>query len=448
MAKESLASGSLMKVLVVGSGGREHALCWKIAQSPLVEEVICAPGNSGTSEVARNVDISAMDLPAIVRLAQAEAVGLVVIGPEDPLCAGLADLLRAAGLPVFGPGRDGARLEGSKAFAKELLERHRIPTGSSRSFDRSGQAKSYLESCATWPQVVKADGLAAGKGVYICDDAVTACASVDAIMEEKRHGEAGGRVLIEEFIDGEEVSVFAITDGKAILILEPVQDHKQVGAGDKGPNTGGMGVYSPVETINRRLHKQIEQRVLLPSIHALRQEGIEFRGVLFVGLMVTEGGPRVLEYNVRFGDPETQALMRRFQGDLVPVLLATAEGRLEDIEPPRWDPRVCVGVVAAAEGYPGAYRKGDLIEGLESAGELDEVIVFHGGARAAGPDVFTNGGRVLCVTSMGSGMESARAGAYSALERIHWDGMFFRADIGTRSSGREDKWPSSPANSY
>ncbi|MFT5153083.1 MAG: phosphoribosylamine--glycine ligase, partial [Planctomycetota bacterium] len=436
-----------MKVLVVGSGGREHALCWKIAQSPLVEEVICAPGNSGTSEVARNVDVSATDKAGIVQLAQSEGVGLVVIGPEDPLCDGLADDLRAQDIPVFGPGKDGARLEGSKAFAKELLERHRIPTGSSRAFDRSGQAKSYLEACTTWPQVVKADGLASGKGVYICDDAVSACSAIDGIMEEKRHGKAGERVLIEEFIDGEEASVFAITDGKAILILEPVQDHKQVGEGDKGPNTGGMGVYSPVETINRRLHKQIEQRVLLPSIHALRQEGIEFRGVLFVGLMVTEGGPRVLEYNTRFGDPETQALMRRFQGDIFPVLLATAEGRLDEVEPPEWDPRSCVGVVAAAEGYPVSYRKGDRITGIDAADAKEDVIVFHAGARADGPDVFTNGGRVLCVTSMGKTMDDARKSAYSAIKSINWDGMFYRSDIGTRMSGREGAWPSSPASS-
>lgn len=437
-----------MKVLVVGSGGREHALCWKIAQSPLVEEVLCAPGNSGTFEVARNVDVAASDLPGLVRLAKQEAVGLVVVGPEDPLCAGLADELRAADIPVFGPGRDGARLEGSKGFAKEMLERHRIPTAGSRTFDRSGQAKSYLESCTSWPQVVKADGLAAGKGVYICPDAATACTAVDAVMEERCHGQAGERILIEEFIDGEEASVFAITDGKAILILEPVQDHKQVGDGDKGPNTGGMGVYSPVESINRRLHKQIEQRILLPSIHALRQEGIEFRGVLFVGLMVTEGGPRVLEYNVRFGDPETQALMRRFQSDLVPVLLATAEGRLDEVEPPTWDSRSCVGVVAAAEGYPAAYRKGDRIEGLDAAGAIEDVLVFHGGARASGPDVLTDGGRVLCLTCMGKNMEAARKSAYAALEHIRWDGMFYRRDIGTRTSGREGAWPSAPASSF
>lgn len=425
-----------MKVLVVGSGGREHALCWKLSQSPDVEEVVCAPGNAGIDEVARCVPIPAGDLAGIEGLALELRAGLVVIGPEDPLCAGLADRLREAGLLVFGPGADGAQLEGSKAFSKDFLERNRIPTAASRSFDRSGMAKGYLQGVTTWPQVIKADGLAAGKGVYVCPDLASARNAVDAIMEEGRHGKAGERILVEEFMPGEEASVFAITDGQTLLVLEPVQDHKQVGEGDTGPNTGGMGVYSPVATLNRRLHKQIEQRVLIPTIHGLRQEGIDYRGVLFLGLMLTDSGPRVIEYNVRFGDPECQALMRRMRGDLLPVLLAAAQGRLDTIDPPEWDPRAVVGVVAASDGYPGDYRKGETIAGLDSASGVEDVVVFHAGTKLNGPDVVTSGGRVLCVTALGEDTEDARERSYTAYDKIQWDGKFCRRDIGRREAAR------------
>ena len=426
-----------MKVLVVGGGGREHALCWKIAQSPDVREVICAPGNAGTALVARNVPVAANDIDGLRDLAKSEKAELVVVGPEEPLCAGLADRLRADGFAVFGPGARGAELEGSKVVAKELLEKHRIPTAPHRVFDRSGLAKGFLESATSWPVVIKAEGLAAGKGVYICDDLRSACAAVDAIMEERRHGTAGGRILVEEFIPGEEASVFAITDGNAILILEPVQDHKRAGEGDTGPNTGGMGVYSPVPIMNRRLHKQVEQRVLLPSVHAMRQEGIDYRGVLFVGLMLTESGPRVLEYNVRFGDPECQALVRRLESDLVPYLVATAQGKLEDSQPPQWNPRPCVGVVLTAGGYPGEFQRGELVHGLDEAGRVPGVIVFHAGTRAKGPDVLTNGGRVLCVTAVGDTLEDARSRAYQACEIIEWDGKYYRKDIGRRNERRK-----------
>jgi len=421
-----------MKVLVVGSGGREHALAWKIAQSPLVTEVLCAPGNPGTAEVARNIEVPAGDVPALVALARDEGVELVVVGPEDPLCDGLGDRLREAGIRCFGPGERGARLEASKIDAKDLLERHRIPTAGSKRFDHSGRAKGYLQSLTEWPQVIKADGLAAGKGVYICHDADEACAAVDAIMEERRHGGAGARILVEEFMEGEEASVFAITDGETLLILEPVQDHKQVGEGDTGPNTGGMGVFSPVSLVSQRVHRQIEQRVLIPTVHALRQEEIDYRGILFVGLMLTEAGPRVVEYNVRFGDPECQALMRRLKSDLVPILIAAADGCLSEVEPPEWDRRPVVGVVAAAEGYPGSYRKGSPISGLERAAEVPGVEVFHAGTRLRGSDVVTSGGRVLCITAMGETMEEARDRAYEAYEAIQWDGKFCRRDIGRR----------------
>ncbi|MEM1449695.1 MAG: phosphoribosylamine--glycine ligase [Planctomycetota bacterium] len=431
-----------IKVLVIGSGGREHALCWKIAQSPLVDEVICAPGNAGISGVARLARVDPNDADAVLALARAEAPGLVVIGPEDPLAAGLADRLRDAGFDVFGPGAEGAQLEASKSFTKDLLRTHRIPTATARSFDRSGQAKGYLEGCTAWPQVVKADGLAAGKGVYICHDLAEAKAAVDAVMEEGRHGDAGTTILVEEFLVGEEASVFAITDGASVLVLEPVQDHKQVGDGDVGPNTGGMGVYSPVPELGKRIYKQIEQHVLLPSIHMLRREQIPFRGVLFIGLMLTEGGPRVIEYNVRFGDPECQALMRRLKSDVVPILRATARGELESIETPEWDASTCVGVVAAAEGYPGSPRKGDRITGLEAADAVEGAVVFHAGTRRSrsldgDEDVVTSGGRVLTVTAMGDSAEEARARAYEAYEHIAFDGKFCRTDIGRRREARK-----------
>lgn len=432
------------KVLVIGSGGREHALCWKIAQSKLVSEVVCTPGNAGIAEVARLGNVKADDIPGLVALAKAEAPSLIVVGPEDPLAMGLSDKLRAAGFDVFGPGAAGAQLEASKSAAKDLMERHRIPTAASRSFDRSGLAKGYVEGCTSWPQVVKADGLAAGKGVYICEDSVEAKAAVDAIMEEGRHGKAGIRVVVEEFLVGEEASIFAITDGASVLVLEPVQDHKQVGEGDVGPNTGGMGVYSPVPELSKRIYKQIEQHVLLPSIHMLRREGIEFRGVLFIGLMLTEGGPRVIEYNVRFGDPECQALVRRLKSDLVPILLATAKAQLEGIETPEWDAQSVVGVVAAAEGYPQSPRKGDRIDGLGAAGEVESVVVFHSGTKNnrtldGDEEITTAGGRVLTVTAMGKDSDAARERAYEAYDKIRYAGKFCRRDIGRRQDARRPR---------
>ncbi|HEV8114041.1 MAG TPA: phosphoribosylamine--glycine ligase [Planctomycetota bacterium] len=426
-----------MKVLVVGGGGREHALVWKLAQSPLAPEILCAPGNPGTAQHAKNTAVQANDVAGLVKLAQREAVDLVVIGPEEPLCLGLADKLRAVNILAFGPGAAGARIEGSKVFAKELLERHKIPCATDRRFDRSGAAKSYLEGCTTWPQVVKADGLASGKGVFVCADARSACAAVDAIMENKSLGSAGAKIVVEEFLVGEEASVLAITDGETILILEPVVDHKQLGDGDTGPNTGGMGVYSPVPMLTRRLQRQIEQRVLVPAVHALRREEIDFRGVLYAGLMITESGPKVLEFNARFGDPEAQALVRRLKGDLLAILLATAKGELASIEAPDWDPRVCVGVVAAAEGYPANPRKGDPISGVESADEVEDAVVFHAGtARQRDGDLVTAGGRVFCVTALGAALDEARARAYSAYDRIAFHGKQCRHDIGLRVAAR------------
>jgi phosphoribosylamine--glycine ligase len=433
-----------IKVLVVGSGGREHALCWKIAASPLVAEVLCAPGNAGTLGVARNVDVRPEDAEGLVALARRESIDLVVIGPEDPLCAGLADRLRAAGLSVFGPGAAAAKLEGSKVFAKEFLTRHRIPTAAWRRFDRSGAAKAHLEGLSQWPQVIKADGLASGKGVFVVDTAREGCAVIDRVMEERTLGAAGNEVVIEECLVGDEASVLVLTDGATVCVLEPVMDHKQVGDGDTGPNTGGMGVYSPVPMLTRRLLRQIEQHVLIPTLDGMRRDELEFRGVLFVGLMLTAQGPRVLEYNCRFGDPEVQACLRRMRSDLVPYLLATARGELDTLEAPDWDPRTCVGVVAASEGYPGNFRRGDVIDGLEDAARIEDVVVFHGGTRPgrAGDGsrhVETAGGRVLCVTALGDDMAAARERAYRGIAAIRWDGKFCRSDIGLARRRRAEE---------
>ncbi len=425
-----------LRVLIVGGGGREHTLAWKIAGSPLVTEVLCAPGNAGTAEVARNVDVAASDLAGLVRLAKQEEVDLVVIGPEDPLVGGLADRLRELGLRVFGPGAAGAQLEGSKAFAKELLERHKVPTAAWRRFERAGQAKAYLESMKDWPQVIKADGLAAGKGVFIVQDATEGSAVVDTLMEERRLGDAGGQIIIEEFLEGAEVSIMAITDGRTLLVLDAAIDHKQVGEGDTGPNTGGMGVVSPVAWMDRRLMRQVESRVLLPTLHALQIEEIPFRGVLYAGLMVGEAGPRVLEYNCRFGDPETQVVLRRLKSDLVPYLVAAAEGRLEELDPPQWESGVCVGVVGCAEGYPGEVRRGDAIGGLAAAADVEQAEVFHAGTKLAGTAVHTSGGRVLCSTGLAKDLAGAREVAYGALDKIRWEGKFCRRDIGLRPAGR------------
>jgi len=429
-------SARSLKVLVIGSGGREHALCWKIASSPLVGEVLCAPGNAGTAALGRNVPVPATDLQAIAGLCTSERPDLVVIGPEDPLALGLADVLRARGLVVFGPGAAGARLEGSKVFTKEFLDRHRIPTGAWRRFERAGAAKSYLESQSQWPQVIKADGLCAGKGVFVVDDAREGCGVVDTLMEERKLGEAGREVLIEEFIHGRELSVQALTDGSTLCLLEPVMDYKQAHDGDTGPNTGGMGIVSPVPFVSQRLMRQIESRVLLPALHGLRVEGIDYRGVLYAGLMITEAGPRVLEFNCRFGDPETQGIVRRMRGDLVPLLLAVARGELEGEEPPAWDTRSCVGVVAASQGYPGKYEVGHVIQGLSEAEAVEESVVFHAGTKLDRGQVLTSGGRVLCVTARGQEAGEARERAYQAFDQVHWSGKSGRRDIGLPRAAR------------
>jgi phosphoribosylamine--glycine ligase len=380
--------------------------------------------------VARNEPVAASDVAGLARLAKSERFDLVVIGPEDPLNLGLADRLRELGMLVFGPNQAGAKLEGSKVFAKEFLDRHRIPTGSWRRFERAGAAKGHLESQTQWPLVIKADGLAAGKGVFVVKSAEEGCAVVDQLMEERKLGDAGREVVIEEFLPGRELSVLAITDGSTLCLLEPVMDYKQALDGDQGPNTGGMGLVSPVSFVTQRLMRQVESRVLLPTLHGLKLEGIDYRGVLYAGLMITDAGPRVLEFNTRFGDPETQGILRRLKSDLVPLLLATAKGELEAADVPEWDPRACVGVVAAAQGYPGSYEKGHVIEGLSEADEVEEAVVFHAGTRADRGQVLSNGGRVLCVTALGNDMNEARERAYRAYDCVRWSGKSGRRDIG------------------
>jgi phosphoribosylamine--glycine ligase len=421
-----------MKVLVVGGGGREHALCWKIAQSPLVRAVFCAPGNAGTAEVAGNVDISAEDLPGLRKFAKDNAIDLTVVGPEAPLCLGIADEFRKAGLKVLGPGRTGAEIEGSKALARELCRRHRIPSPLFWTFDDPVKARSFLEQREEGPLVVKASGLAAGKGVTVARKLAQARAAVAECLEKGRFGAAGQTVVLEEFLEGPELSVITLTDGKTIVPLEPARDHKAAFDGDQGPNTGGMGAYSPVELPPRTM-AQVENQVVFPTIHALNREGRHYHGFLYAGLMLTVQGPRVLEFNCRLGDPEAQPLLMRLRSDLFPYLLATAEGRLESMQAPEWDERVAVCVVACSKGYPGDYPKGVPVFGLDKVSAGPDLQVFHAGTARKGGDVVTTGGRVLSVTALGADVEQARERAYAALQLIEFQGMHYRSDIGRRS---------------
>ncbi|HEB54257.1 MAG TPA: phosphoribosylamine--glycine ligase [bacterium] len=419
-----------MKVLVVGSGGREHALAWKIQQSPLVDRVFAAPGNPGTAELGENVDIAADDLEGLVGFAVDNGIDLTVVGPEAPLCAGIVDLFRERGRLCFGPDRAAAELEGSKAFARRLCQHHRIPGPQWWAYDGLAQARAFLESRQDGPIVVKASGLAAGKGVVVCKDNEHARIAVSECFDG-RFGDAGNVVLFEERLQGPEVSLITLTDGETIVPLEPARDHKPVGDGDTGPNTGGMGVITPV-AIPPRLARQIETQIVFPTVHAMNREQRRYRGFLYAGLMLTQQGPRVLEYNCRLGDPETQPLLMRLQSDLVPLLLATAEGRLESVEAPVWDRRVAVCVVACSGGYPGDYKKGVPIFGLDRVATGPDLQVFHAGTRSTGGDLQTAGGRVLAVTALGDDAAAARERAYQALQAIEFEGMHYRHDIGAQ----------------
>ncbi|MFY9345468.1 MAG: phosphoribosylamine--glycine ligase, partial [Planctomycetota bacterium] len=384
-----------MNVLVVGQGGREHALCWKLHQSPLLKRLYCAPGNPGTAQTATNVDISAEDIAGLVRFAVAEKIDLTVVGPEAPLVAGIADELAKHKRLCCGPSKLAAEIEGSKAFARELCRRHRIPGPGFQVFEDLGPARSFLDNRPDGPIVVKASGLAAGKGVTVCKNNDEARIAVAECLEKRRFGEAGNQVVFEDFLEGQEVSLITLTDGQTIVPFEPARDHKAVGDGDKGPNTGGMGVITPVGILPR-LAAQVESQIVFPTVHAMNRENRRYQGFLYAGLMMTAQGPRVLEYNCRLGDPETQPLLMRLQGDLLPLLMATAEGKLETQEAPVWDKRVAVCVVACSGGYPGDYKKGVPIFGLDKVATGPDLQVFHAGtSQRAGGDLMTAGGRVL-----------------------------------------------------
>ena len=424
-----------MKILVLGGGGREHALVWKLRQSPRVAHVWCAPGNAGIDELAEPVAIDVADIPAVVRFAVEQGVDLVVPGPELPLTLGVVDALQEAGIRAFGPSRAAAQLEGSKTFTKELMRRAKVPSGFFSSFTEADDALRYVHEVGA-PIVVKADGLAAGKGVAVCETVAEADKAIDEIMRWRSFGEAGDRLVVEEFLTGEEVSFMAITDGETVLPLASSQDHKRAYDGDTGPNTGGMGAYSPAPVLTPELHDRVMAEIMTPVVRALAERKIVYTGVLYAGLMITADGPKVLEFNCRFGDPECQPLLMRFTGDLAEVMLATAERRLRDVTL-EWDPRPAVCVVLAAGGYPGTYERHKPIAGLEGLKNWRDGMVFHAGTARRDGQVVTSGGRVLGVTALGVDVTAAVDEAYRAVARINWDGMQYRRDIGRRAVERE-----------
>ncbi|GAA0597817.1 phosphoribosylamine--glycine ligase [Caenispirillum bisanense] len=425
-----------MKVLVVGSGGREHALCWKIAQSPLCEKLWCAPGNAGIAQVAECLPgLKAEEIPALVAWAKAQAIDLVVVGPEAPLVAGLADALRDAGISTFGPSAEAAELEGSKGFMKDVLARHGVPTAWYGRFTDIDDAKAFVREKGA-PIVVKTDGLAAGKGVILCQTVAEAEAALDQMMGDKVFGAAGDEVVIEEFLTGEEASFFALVSGTDVIPLAAAQDHKAVGDGDTGPNTGGMGAYSPAPVVTPEVQARVMRECIVPTVEGMVADGRPYTGVLFAGLMIApDGTPKVLEYNVRFGDPECQVLMMRLASDLLPVLKAAADGRLADVSL-AWKDEAALVVVMAANGYPGSYEKGSVIGGLAAAGAVPGVTVFHAGTAEQDGAVVATGGRVLGVTALGADVREAQARAYQAVDALDWPGGFCRRDIGWRAVGR------------
>ncbi|HEY3986261.1 phosphoribosylamine--glycine ligase [Cedecea sp.] len=428
-----------MKVLVIGNGGREHALAWKAAQSPLVRTVFVAPGNAGTAlePTLQNVTIGATDIPALLSFAQNEKIDLTIVGPEAPLVIGVVDAFRAAGLKIFGPTEGAAQLEGSKAFTKDFLARHNIPTAEYQNFTDVEPALAYLREKGA-PIVIKADGLAAGKGVIVAMTLEEAEAAVNDMLAGNAFGDAGHRIVIEEFLDGEEASFIVMVDGEHVLPMATSQDHKRVGDGDTGPNTGGMGAYSPAPVVTDEVHQRTMERVIWPTVRGMAAEGNTYTGFLYAGLMIDkQGNPKVIEFNCRFGDPETQPIMLRLQSDLVELCLAACDGKLDEKDS-TWDERPALGIVLAAGGYPADYRNGDVIHGLP----LEEVAdgkVFHAGTTLSEDDqVLTNGGRVLCVTALGETVAKAQQRALELKKDIHWDGSFSRSDIGYRAIAREN----------
>jgi len=419
-----------MRILVVGGGGREHALCWAIAGSPLCDKLYCAPGNAGIAQDAECVAIGAEDVDALVAFAEDNAIDLVVVGPEAPLVLGLVDRLEAEGIKAFGPRANAAMLEGSKGFMKDLCARHNIPTAAYGRFTDAEAAKAYIREQGA-PIVVKADGLAAGKGVTVAQSVEEALAAVDEAMTDNAFGEAGAELVVEEFLEGEELSFFVLTDGTNALPLAGAQDHKAVGEGDTGPNTGGMGAYSPAPSLTPELEELVMETIVMPTVHGMAADGSPYVGVLYAGLMLTKDGPKLLEYNVRFGDPECQVLMMRLRSDIVPALIASCDGVLKTFDL-RWSDDAAMTVVLAANGYPGSYEKGSEIRGLDAA-EATGAMVFHAGTKADGDRVLANGGRVLNVTATGTTIAEAQKNAYAAVDAIDWPGGFCRRDIGWRA---------------
>ncbi len=427
-----------MNILLLGSGGREHALAWKMAASPLADRLFCAPGNAGIAREATCIALDLADHAAVIAFCRENSIDFVVVGPEAPLCAGIVDDLEAAGIKTFGPSRAAARLEGSKGFTKDLCRENGIPTAAYDRFSAAGPAKAYIRRHnfgSHGPIVVKADGLAAGKGVVVAQDLAEAEAAVDMIFGGGL-GEAGGEVVVEEFLDGEEASFFALCDGDTALPLTTAQDHKRAFDGDKGPNTGGMGAYSPAPNVDAALSARVMREIIDPTLRAMKLMGAPYKGVLYAGLMITREGPKLIEYNARFGDPETQVLMLRLMSDLVPALLASRDGMLKSFDL-RWYPDPALTVVMAAKGYPGPYERGSVIEGLDAAGAVEGVEIFHAGTVADGGRILANGGRVLNVSAIGKTVGEAQKRAYEAVSHIRWPEGFCRHDIGWRAVERE-----------
>ena len=425
-----------MNVLIIGSGGREHALAWKAAQSQLADKVYVAPGNAGTAHETgvENIAIGAEDIKALKAFAQSNDIGLTIVGPEAPLVAGIVDSFRAAGLKIFGPSQAAAQLEGSKAFTKDFLARHQIPTAAYDQFTEVQPAIDYVRQQGA-PIVVKADGLAAGKGVILAQTEAEAIAAIEDMLSGNAFGNAGARVVVEEFLQGEEASFICMVDGEHVLPMASSQDHKARDEGDQGPNTGGMGAYSPAPVVTAEMHDHIMEQVIYPTVKGMAAEGNTFTGFLYAGLMINaDGVPKVLEYNVRFGDPETQPIMMRLQSDLVALCLACIDARLDKCDA-QWDSRTALGVVLAAGGYPGSYNKGDVITGLEGL-DSDSCKVFHAGTAESNGQIVTQGGRVLCATALGDNVADAQQRAYQLVDKIHWNDMYFRKDIGFKAIGR------------
>jgi phosphoribosylamine--glycine ligase len=419
---------------VIGSGGREHALVWKIAQSPLVEKIFCAPGNPGIGQIAENVPLKVDDLPGLLAFAKKEAIGLTVVGPELPLSLGIVDLFEEHGMKIFGARRNAALIEASKAFSKDIMKKYHVPTAFYEVFSEVDPAIAYIEKHGA-PIVVKADGLAAGKGVIVAQSNDEAIAAVREMLSGNAFGDAGSRVVIEEFLRGEEASFLAITDGKNIIPLASAQDHKAVFDGDKGPNTGGMGAYSPAPVVTPEIHEKAMTEVMRRTVDGMAAEGRPYRGVLYAGLMIDGDSVKTLEFNARFGDPECQPLLMRMKSDLVPLLLAVADGDISGMTL-EWHDQAAVCVVMAAKGYPGDYPKGDLISGLDLAAQMPRLMVFHAGTSSVGASFATNGGRVLGVTALGDTVKAAIDQAYAGVAVINWDGVHFRRDIGNKALGR------------